>query len=284
MSRTKHTSFSEADMKSFEPDMKVGLLATINEQGLPHLTLISTLRAATPTQVSWGQFTEGLSKKFIRRNPHTAFMIMTLNRELWRGKADFTHTAQQGKEFDIYNNTVMFRYNAYFGVHTVYYMDLIEHYGRESLPMGGIVVAALQTIVATTLGRNKGPVQALNPWTRGLLRQIDTLKFLAYVGQDGYPVIVPAVQAQPFGGGRVIFSILAYKNELAAIPKDTPMAVFGMSLEMEDVLMRGVFCGIRRVGGFRCGVVEVDWVYNSMPPVPQQIYPPVGIEPVTSFG
>ena len=284
MPKTKHTSFSETDMKSFEPEMKVGLLATINEQGLPHLTLISTLRAATSTQVSWGQFTEGLSKKFIRHNPHTAFMIMTLDRELWRGKANFTHTAQQGKEFDIYNNTAMFRYNAYFGVHTVYYMDLIEHFGRESLPMGGIVAAALQTIVAKALGGNKGPGQALNPWTQGLMSQIDTLKFLAYVGKDGYPVIVPAVQAQPFGGGRVIFSLLAYKKELAAIPQDTPMAVFAMSLSMEDVLMRGVFCGVQRVGGFRCGVVEVDWVYNSMPPVPQQIYPPVGIEPVTSFG
>ncbi len=56
-----------------------------------------------------------------------------------------------------------------------------------------------------------------------------------------------------------------------------------MSLSMKDVLMRGVFEGIRRVGGFRCGVVGVDWVYNSMPPVPQQIYPPLDLEPVTSF-
>ena len=61
------------------------------------------------------------------------------------------------------------------------------------------------------------------------------------------------------------------------------MAVFGMSLAMEDVLSRGRYMGIRRVGGVRAGVVEVDWVYNSMPPVPGQIYPAVEVKAVTRF-
>jgi hypothetical protein len=283
MNRDIYKSFSEADIKSFEPEMKIGLLATINETGLPHLTLISTLRASTPTQVVWGQFTEGLSKQFVRRNPKTAFLIMTLDRELLRGKASFTHTAQQGKEFDIYNNTPMFRYNAYFGVHTVYYMDLVEHSGREALPMGGIVIAAIQTIVARTFSGNRGGKKVLNPWTQGLMNKIDNLKFLAYVGADGYPVIIPVIQAQASGSEHIVFSVSAYRDELCVIPKDTTVAVFGMSLDMEDVLMRGTFGRIRRVGGFRCGVVSVNWVYNSMPPVPQQIYPALDLEPVTSF-
>jgi hypothetical protein len=29
--------------------------------------------------------------------------------------------------------------------------------------------------------------------------------------------------------------------------------------------------------------VKVDWVYNPMPPKPQQIYPPVKVEAVTDF-
>jgi hypothetical protein len=31
-------------------------------------------------------------------------------------------------------------------------------------------------------------------------------------------------------------------------------------------------------------VVEVDWVYNSMPPVPGRIHLPVGLEAVREFG
>ncbi len=241
MSGNTYMSFSEADIKSFEPEMKIGLLATVNEAGLPHLTLISTLRASTPTQVVWGQFTEGLSKQFVRRNPKTAFLIMTLGRELWRGKASFTHTAQQGKEFDIYNNTPMFRYNAYFGIHTVYYMDLVNHSGRQALPMGGIVIAAIQTIVARTFGGNKGQADVLNPWTQGLMNKIDNLKFLAYIGGDGYPVIIPVIQAQASGSERIVFAVSAYGDELRAVPENATVAVFGMSLDMEDVLMRGTF-------------------------------------------
>jgi hypothetical protein len=281
--RNIYTSFSEADMRSFEPEMKIGLLATVNGEGLPHITLISTLRAVMPTEVVWGQFTEGLSKKFVRNNPKTAFLIMTLDRVLWRGKASFTHTAQQGKAFDLYNNQPMFRYNAYFGVHTVYHMDLIEQYGRETLPMGAIVVAAMQTLVARGLVRQKGRKSVLNSWTQSLFNRIDNLKFLAYVGEDGYPEIIPVIQAQALGGEEIVFSVSSYRNELEAIPENTTVAVFGMSLDLEDVLIRGTFQGIRRSGGFRCGVVGVNWVYNSMPPVPQQIYPKVDLEPVTSF-
>ena len=41
-------TFSEQDIESFKPEMKIGLLATITEEGLPHLTLISTLQASSP--------------------------------------------------------------------------------------------------------------------------------------------------------------------------------------------------------------------------------------------
>jgi hypothetical protein len=278
-----YTSFSESDIKAFEPTVKVGMLATINAQGLPHLSLLSSLQASSPTQVIWGQFTEGLSKKHVRENPKTAFLIMTLDKELWRGKANFSHTAQHGPEYEMYNNVPMFRYNAYFGIHTVYYMDLVSHTGRQVLPMSRVVVAALQTVVARTLSRERGRKQALNLWTRQLMNKLDNLKYLSYIGADGYPVIVPVIQAQAADGAHVIFSLAAYKDELGAIPEGASVAIFGMSLSMEDVLLRGDFLGVRRVGGVRCGRVRVNWVYNSMPPKPGQIYPPVGVEPVTVF-
>ena len=281
--RDVHLSFSEADMRSFEPELKIGLLATVNEAGLPHLTLISSLRASTPTEVVWGQFTEGMSKRFIKSNPRTGFLIMTLDKQLWRGKATFARTAQCGEDYEIYNNLPMFRYNAYFGVHTVYYMDLIAHYGREVLPMGRIVWAAIQTMIARVLAGRGGRGKALNHWTRGLLNKLDSLKFLSYIGEDGHPEIVPVIQAQALDGEQVAFSLSAYGDELRAIPEKTTVAMFGMSLQLEDVLLRGSFQGIRSLAGVRCGVMTVNWVYNSMPPVPQQVFPQVELEPVTSF-
>ncbi len=277
------TTFSDQDIKSLLPAMKIGLLATVNPQGQPHITLLSSIIASAPGQVAFGQFTEGWSKKNILTHPRAGFLVMSLDRHLWRGKAAYTHSARSGKEYDYYNNIPMFRYNAYFGVHTVYYLDLASQTGKQALPMNRIIAAAVQTMLARALGRKRAEPQALNPWTRAFLDKLDNLKFLAYVGADDYPVIIPAIQAQTLDAGRVVFSTSVYTNELEAIPAGCSLAVFGMALTMEDVLLRGTYQGLRRVGGVRCGVVEVEWVYNSMPPVPGQVYPPVPIEAVREF-
>jgi hypothetical protein len=177
----------------------------------------------------------------------------------------------------------MFRYNAYFGVHTVYYFDLVSHTGKLPLPMNQIIFAAVKTMLARNLGRKPGKQPVFNGWTHAFLDKLDNLKFLSYIGADGFPVIIPAIQTQSLGSDHVLFSTSVYKEELQSIPPDVPMAVFDMALTMEDVLMRGKYLGLRRVGGLQVGVVEVDWVYNPMPPVPGQVYPPVELKAITQF-
>ena len=275
-------NFSVQDIQDLDVELKVGILGTVNPDGMPHLTMISSLRPYAESGLVWGQFTEGLSKQNVRQNSKTGFLIMSLDRRVWRGKARFTHTAKSGAEYENFNNTPMFRYNAYFGIHTVYYMDLVELSGREALPMGQVISAAVKTVLARNLTR-KHHSDILNPWVRGLFNKLDNLKFLGYVGTDGFPVILPIIQTQVLDGERVLFSLGAYEDALRRIPADIPMAVFGLSFSMEDVLLRGNYTGIQRVGGIQCGVVEIDWVYNSMPPVPQQVYPPVAVNKIVEF-
>lgn len=277
------TTFTGSDIEGLAPAMKIGVLATVSDNGLPHMTLLSSLRASSPTRLTFGQFTEGLSKANVRRNPRTGFLAMTLQKELWRGTATFSHTEKGGPEYDAYNNEPLFRYNSYFGIHTVFYLDLIAHTGRESLPMGGIVAASLATAVARAAAGTAKECRALNQWTRGVMSAMGNLKFAAYVAADGYPRIVPILQAQAAARDRILFSPLAYGDELEAIPVGACLAVFGMTLKMEDVLMRGTYAGIRRICGIRCGQLEVDWVYNSMPPVPGQVYPPTECSAVKAF-
>ncbi len=279
----RHMTFTAADIRDTRPAVKIGLLATVSPQGLPHVTLLTSLMACSPTRLSFGQFTEGLSKQNLRARPQAGFLIMSLARNLWRGTALFRESAKDGPEFDHYNDVPMFRYNAYLGIHTVYYLDLVAHSGPRPLPTGRIVFAALQSRLARAIGSLPDAPPALNPWTRALLDKLDNLKFLAYVRADGHPVLIPAIQALTLDARRVVFSLSVYRDELEAIPEGTSLAVFGMSLSMEDVLVRGVYGGIRRIGGMPVGVLEVDWVYNSMPPVPGQVYPAVELTAVGDF-
>jgi Pyridoxamine 5'-phosphate oxidase len=277
------TSFSDADIQNTQPAMKVGLLATVSPEGLPHVTLISSLMACGLKQLCFGQFTEGMSKQHILSNPKVGFLVMSLDKNLWRGKATFTHAMKSGAEYEYYNNVPMFRYNAYFGIHTVHYFDLVAHTGKTPLPMNKIILAAIQTMIARTLGRKSQVQPVMNTWTRSFLDKIDNLKFLSFVGADGYPAIIPAIQAQSLDSGHVLFSTSVFSDELRSIPAGVPLAVFGMALTMEDVLLRGEYLGNRRIGGVKTGLVEVDWIYNPMPPVAGQVYPPVELQPVTQF-
>jgi len=61
------------------------------------------------------------------------------------------------------------------------------------------------------------------------------------------------------------------------------VALFAMTMQMEDILMRGTYNGIRRYRGVRLGTMDITWAYNSMPPAHGQIYPETELKPVTDF-
>jgi len=278
-----YKEFKTEDMKEFEPDAKIGLIATINSQGLPHLTLITALQAKTSEKLIWGQFTEGMSKKNVKTNPKTAFLIMSLKRELWRGRAIWNHEEKEGEDYEMYNKKPMFRYNSYFGIHTVHYMDLVETYGREQLPMAAIIRGALKTKLTKGFTKTRKSSKILKPWAEGLFNRLDSLKFLSYAGNDGFPVIIPVIQCQAADSRRLAFAPTAYTDELKEIREGAAVAIFGLTLQMEDVLVRGTFSGFHRYMGIKLGCVDIDWVYNSMPPIPGQIFPVRELKPVTEF-
>jgi hypothetical protein len=275
--------FSAEDIRAFQPELKIGLVATVTDQGLPHVTLLSTLMACAPKELAFGQFTEGLSKRNLLQNPKTGFLIMSLDKQEWRGKALFTHSARSGPEYDFYNNVPMFRYNAYFGVHTVYYLDRIRHSGKHALPMSKVIASALKTMLGRTLGGKLETNCVLNTWSQAFLNKLDNLKFLSYIDGDGYPVIIPAIQTQCLDRQHVVYDTGVYSEELRHIPPGVPVAVFGMALTMEDVLMRGDYMGIHKLGGQSLGLIRLNYVYNPMPPVPGQVYPFPSIKQVEQF-
>jgi hypothetical protein len=280
----KKTAFSEEEIKAFEPAEKIGLIGSVNPGGLPHISLITSIMAQTPNRLTLGQFCRGLSKQFIQDNQKTAFLIMTLDRKIWRGKACWTHLKREGPEYERYNDIPMFRYNTYFGINTVHYLDLVETSEGEDLPMNRIVFGSILTKLGK--GGAKTGIQnpVLRPFAEGLFNKLDSLKFIAYITPDGFPAIIPLIQCQAADSRRLTFSPTAYREELEAIAPGTRVAIFGLTTGMEDVLVRGTFRGFGRVRFIRLGAVDIEWVYNSMPPCHGQIYPEEPLIPVTSFG
>ena len=277
------TFFTEQEMRAFEPAEKIGLVACVNPEGLPHISLITSIMAPKPHQLTLGQFCKGLSKQYIQKNPHVAFLIMTMDKKMWRGRAKWTHLKTEGQEYERYNETPMFRYNTYFGINTVHYLDLIETSEREDLPMSKIVLSAILTKLTKGFAATGMKGRILKPFAEDLFNQLDSLKFIAYVGPDGFPVIVPVIQCQATDSRRLAFYPMAGREELLRIPPETTVAVFGLTMKMEDVLIRGAFRGFKRIVGVKLGTIDIEWVYNSMPPAHGQIYPEMELKPILDF-
>lgn len=275
--------FSPEDIKAFEPSLKVGLIASINFEGLPHITLITSTYANGPKELVVGQFTNGDSKRFIQQNHNIAFLVMTFEKIMWRGKAVWTHLAKEGPEYEKLNLVPMFRYNTYFGINTVHYFDLLEVSEASPLPMNKVIMEALKTILGKSGLRSGNDGQILSPYAEKLFNGLTSLKFLSYITDDGFPKIIPIIQCQAADSTRLAFSGGVFTDELKAIPVGSDVAVFCMNFGIEDILIRGKFNGFERTRGINFGTVDINWVYNSMPPALGQVYPPVELAPITEF-
>ena len=273
---------NEKDALIMCADSKIGLLATVDETGSPHISFFSSLQPLGFDHLTFGQFCEGLSKKFMVERKQVGFLIFSPEMEIWRGRALYEHSAKSGPDYEIYNKKPMFRYNSYFGIGIVHYFKLVDLTDKEILSKGGIIGGALKTRLAVPFAAASDN-GALNDISRGLFGQIDGLKFISYLDNEGYPCLIPVIQAANAGRDRIIFSMTPYREELLKIPEGVEVAVLFVNLKMESVLVKGTYqCAGNALLPY--GRVDIKRIYNSMPPQPQYIYPkPLEYRKVVEF-
>ncbi len=260
--------------KMMDCDSKVGVLATEDEQGYPHLTFISSIQALGECALTFGQFSAGLSKRFIMSRPHVGFLALSADKRYLSGNATYTHSANTGKEYDLYNNKPLFRYNSYMGFYRVFYLNLDRISALKPLPMGAIVFGAILSRVKA-LFVQKSEKKALPLVGRTLFSQLDSLKFLCHYDADGKAVLLPVVQATSAGSDRIALCGVPFGGQLRQIPDGAKASILCLNLKMESVLVKGRYTK---------GILEIERVYNSMPPKMEYVYPRSDkIEPVRTF-
>lgn len=263
-------------------DNKIGLLAVMGGDGYPHIVFINTLMALGEKTLAWGQFIQGLSKRLIPEQKNTAFLAITMDMHIIRGKAVYNHEEKSGDVFEQFNMKPLFRYNSYFGIEKAHLMDLKCVLETEKLNMAAIVAGALGSRLAAAGVKTTGQ-QVMNSTTRSLFAQLDGLKFIAYEDTDGFPWIVPCIQAAPVGRESIIFSLSPFGKELKAIPENTKVAVYFANMQLQGVLIKGIYRGAKLHACVNSGVVDIEMVYNPMPPASGYIYPKEPLQKITEF-
>jgi len=283
------TEFNAWDIEKTAPLEKIGIIATQNLEGLPHITFINSLMALNDTTMTLGQFIRGNSKYFMQKNPKVSFFILSPHtKKMWTGKILWQKKQSQGPELEIYKEKPLQRYNSYFPIHVVHYFDLVETTPANGLPLVQMVRSTLMTWMAragATFARpeTRPALPILKPYGEKLFSSPFTMKFLSFMASDGFPCLIPFVQCMTFDSRRIVFYANALGPHRQEITENMEMAVFCLKTTLESVLVRGKFAGYKRRSGIKTGQIDIDWVYNSMPPNSDQIYPEKDLTPVTSF-
>jgi len=260
---------NEATLKAFAVSMKVGLVATIDDQKEPHITVLSTLQGKDGKTLIFGKFVEGLSKEFIQKRPKAGFLVMNPEKAFWYGTMTYQSQKHAGEDYVMYNNQPLYRYNSYFGINTVFYSDLNEISEAANLPMTAIILNAIKVLLKKNKFRQKEPV-AMTPWAEKFTGKLDTLKFLSFISEDGFPRIIPIIQAQSSGTNRIVLKNAPFRERLNELKPGQKVAILAFSMSMENIMVNGRFSGFDKSG---YGYVDIERIYNSMPPVHKYIYP-----------
>lgn len=260
-------------INEFGKTYKVALVSTIDNINEPHLSFITTLQAKNENTLTIGEFITGLSKSYMQIRNKVGFLVMSLDKNWWNGSCQWNKKETSGEDYEKYNQIPMFRYNTYFGIHTAHYFSLNNISKKYKLDMKGIIFNAIVNVLIKPSFKRKSNPTALTTWAHSLLKGIATLKFISFIGDDGFPKVYPIVQAQACDKSRIVIPMHPYSKELSTLKEGTKIAIMGMNLDMENVHLNGTFSGFKSTILGKMGYMDIERVYNSMPPTHGYIYP-----------
>jgi hypothetical protein len=277
-----HSQLSPEEVTFTTPEVMAKFLATIDEKGYPHITMITSNIALSPDEVKWGEFSFGKSKGNVTKNPKQGMIYMTIQMpfKFLQVKAKLNYISMNGDDAEDFNMMNLLRYNTYLRVYRVFFNNVVGARPIRDIKLTGIVKGIVSTIFGP--GGKTGTYDArLKKLGNYLFNGKVFPKFIAYLDpEDGYPIITPVFQARAVEGKRIVIKLTQFKEDLLSIPKNAKVAIFAMDFETVSQLIKGRFLGIEN----NRGIIDIEEIYNSMPPKMGLIYPKLDTrEKITEF-
>lgn len=278
-------------VQAFQEDAALKFLATIDTKGIPNVAPILSLDAVNETTISFGDYMMWKTKRNLQENTRVGGYAMSMaNFKVHRFKGDFIEFMKTGKIVDQQNMKSLFRYNAYTGVRGAGVIQIKETYSSKKI-LSTLLQDSLKVMI--TRGKvNQHPGDAGSLIPERVLKKfkgILSFKCIAFKDKDGYPSVIPILSISPKKDGRtLVFSFTGNENEISSIGKGTPVAIgiffiktdkniISLAISGPSALsgiqpvayqLKGVFKGIKKIRGVKIGIIEVEHVFSSSPPLP----------------
>ncbi len=277
-----NTKLSDEAVEFTTPELMAKFVSTIDKEGYPHISFITSNIAVSPEAVKWGEFSQGMSKGNVVKNPKQGMLYMTIAMpfKFLQLKADFDYISMEGDDALEFNNMNLLRYNTYLRVYRVFFNKIRAARPIRNIGLFGIVKGIVSNLFK--VGGKTGKVEdRLKEHGNRLFKGLVFPKFISYLDpKDGYPVIIPLFQARAVENKRIVFNLAQFKEDLEQIPEGAKVSVFAMDFETVTQMIKGKFLGIQD----KRGIVDIEVVYNSMPPTAGVMWPEMAVrEKVTEF-
>ena len=284
------STFTKDGMELSDLEVGLKLLATIDPRGWPHITMISFNRAKTPEQVVWGEFTVGTSKRNVLQNPKQGafYMNAVMPFKFLQAKITFDHRVKGGEDCEYFSRGQMLRYNTYMNVKKAYYNSVKAATPVIDLKILPIAKGLILNLFAKNKAKGPNAEEKLPKLAYDLYNNPFNPKFISFLDpDDGYPLIIPCFQLRAPDRSKLIFPYSQFKEELELLKEGAHVSTFAViaeEIELISMVIQGTFTGMQKFGNVKCGVIQIDEVYNSMPPLSGVIYPKLKTRPkVTNF-
>jgi hypothetical protein len=276
------SELSSEEIEFTKPEVMAKFVSTIDEDGYPHITFITSNVAISAKRIKWGEFTRGRSKGHVVKRPQQGIIYMNVAPpfKFLQAKVKMDSWSLEGSDAEDFNKMMLFRYNTYMRVYRVFFNDLIAARPLRPIPLMGIVKGVIQNKLKS-FGKTGTPDPRLEKIGNQLFNGGLNPKFLSYIDTDGYPVILPVFQARAVEGKTIAVPYTQFKEDLMAIPDGAKVSVFAMNFESINQMVKGTVKNKESWGM----MIDIEKIYNSMPPKAGYLYPKKEIkEKVVVFG
>ncbi len=240
-------------------EMTPKFLATRSADGVPNVVPVVSIQPAEdqPDTLTFGNFLLRKSIRNLQEDPRMGILVITPALVGWMLKGDLLEFQRTGPYVERQMASPLLRYNAYTGIRNA---GIIRVRAVE----GAFAISRLQVATQYLLARlaawsspaGQGVAMPL-PVRREFARMV-AVKVLAWVGEDGYPHVIPALSLQPAGE-----RTLVWRRTAGPLPPDGPVAANVLTFEAISYQAKGY-----STGRGAAGLIEVQEVYAGGPPIP----------------
>ena len=250
-------------LEALKGEMTPKFLATRNAEGVPNVVpVISILPSDDQSDILFfGNFLLRKSIKNLEEDARVGILVITQELQGWILKGDFLEFQRTGPYVDRQMSSSLLRYNAYTGIRNA---GIIRAKSLES----SFHISKLQVAKDYLLARLSSLSGAVNSDSsaemplpvRHEFAKMAALKVLAWIGDDGYPVVIPALSLQPARAE----SLVCWKGRQFPEPEQGALVASNiLTLEAISYQLKG-----RWLRAGRTRTMHVQEIYAGGPPLP----------------